>query len=222
MSSVPPGHVGHEIFRDIYKEAGNLMHVRFEWPSIASVFAAVLSMSGVAPSARGQASDACWVRGDPSDVAGRASQHDSVSLALDGGTIKVCYGRPRARGRTVMGQLVPYSSPWRMGADEATAIHVPFRARIAGVDVAPGWYSLYAIPEAKQWRIVVNREPQRWGIPINDAVRTRDVGSGSVVTEHLDTPVEALTITLQPRSKSAATMEVSWENTRVRIPLERR
>lgn len=198
------------------------MHVRFEGPSIATVFAAALSIIGLAPIARGQASDACWVRGDPSDVAGRASKHDATSLALDGGTIKVCYGRPRARGRAVMGQLVPYGSPWRMGADEATAIHIPFPARIAGVEVAPGWYSLYAIPEAKQWRIVVNREAQRWGIPINDAVRAMDVGSGLVPAEHVDTPVEALTITLQPKSKSAATMDVSWENTRVRIPVERR
>ena len=121
-----------------------------------------------------------------------------------------------------MGALVPYGEPWRMGADEATAIHVPFPARIAGVGVAPGWYSLYAIPEAKQWRIVVNRDARRWGTPINDAVRAKDVGSGLVSAEHLDAPVEALTMTLQPTSQSAATLNVEWENTRVRIPIERR
>lgn len=197
-----------------------VMNQRFDRFLITTVF--VLSVAGFAPSARGQASDACWLRGDASDVAGRASQHDSTSVALDGGTIKVCYGRPRMRGRAIMGHLVPYGAAWRLGADEATAIHIPFPARIAGVDVAPGWYSLYAIPESKQWRVVVNRDAQRWGVPIDDAVRARDVGAGLVPAEHIDKPVEALTITLHPTSSSAATMDVEWENTRVRIPVERR
>jgi hypothetical protein len=121
-----------------------------------------------------------------------------------------------------MGQLVPYDVPWRMGADEATAIHVPFPARIAGVNVAPGWYSLYAIPQAKQWRIVVNGIAQRWGIPIGDDVSAKDIGSGIVPTEHLDKQVEMLTMTLTPKSKSSATLDVAWENTRVRIPVDRR
>ncbi len=177
----------------------------------------------VSASVRAQApAEACWIRGDAGEVAVRASQHDSTSLALDGGTIKLCYGRPGRHGRVIFGQLVPNGVPWRMGADEATAIHVSFPARIAGVNVAPGWYSIYAIPGAKEWRVVVNGDAQRWGIPISDAVRAKDVGSGVVPVEHVDAPVEALTITLRPKSKSAATMDMEWENTRVRIPVERR
>jgi hypothetical protein len=167
--------------------------------------------------------DGCWFRGNASNAALRASPRDSTSLVLEGGTaVKVCYGRPQRRGRAVMGQLVPYDVPWRMGADEATAIHVPFPARIAGVNVAPGWYSLYAIPQAKQWRIVVNGIAERWGIPIGDDVSAKDIGSGVVPTEHLDKQVEMLTMTLTPKSKSSATLDVAWENTRVRIPVDRR
>lgn len=189
---------------------------------IGTVLATSLLVFGAAHTALTQASDACWIQGNPTDVAGRPSKLDSTSLSLGGGTVKVCYGRPERRGRPVMGQLVPNGAPWRMGANEATAIHVSFPARIAGVSVAPGWYSIYAIPEAKEWRIAVNRDAQRWGIPINDAVRAKDVGTGVVPVEHIDKPVEALTITLRPTSKSAATMDVEWENTRVRIPVERR
>lgn len=188
----------------------------------AALFIAMVLAAGSAPALAQTGSDACWLTGSPGEVAGRASKHDSTSVALDAGTVKVCYGRPQRRDRTIMGQLVPYGQPWRMGADEATAIHVPFRARIAGVDVAPGWYSLYAIPDANQWRIVVNRDAQRWGVPINEAIRAKDVGSGIVRSEKLDRPVEALTITLRSTSKSAATMDVEWENTRVRVPVGRR
>jgi hypothetical protein len=168
-----------------------------------------------------QGADACWLQGKAADVGRRKSAHDSTSLAMDGGTLKVCYGRPRQLGRPIMGRLVPYREPWRMGADEATAIHVPFRARIAGVAVEPGWYSIYAIPAEKEWRIVVNSDAQRWGIPLDDAVRAKDVGSGTVAVEHVAKPVEALTITLRTTSPTAATMDVEWADTRVKIPVER-
>jgi hypothetical protein len=197
--------------------------VRFGCRAIGTVLAVALLTLCFAPRARGQpARDACWIRGNPGDVAVRASEHDSASLALDGAMIKVCYGRPGRHHRQIMGQLVPYGTAWRLGADEATAIHVSFPARIAGVNVAPGWYSLYAIPEPKQWRIIVNGDAQRWGIPINDAVRAKDVGDGVVSAEHLANPVDVLTITLRGTSNSTATLDVEWENTRIRIPVERR
>ena len=175
------------------------------------------------PGARARAqSDGCWIRGSASEAKTRPSPLDSASVALDGGPIKVCYSRPSRHSRTVMGELVPYGTPWRLGANEATSIHVPFPARIAGADIAPGWYSLYVVPERKQWRVVVNGEAQRWGTPIDDAVRTKDIGSGVVPAERLDKPVETLTISLRRKSNTAASMDVEWENTRVRIPVERR
>jgi Protein of unknown function (DUF2911) len=189
---------------------------------VATAAAAAFVIGAPQPVRAQAAADACWIQGDASGVARRPSPLDSTSVALDGGTIKVCYGRPSQRGRAVMGALVPYGEPWRLGANESTAIHVPFRARIAGTDVAPGWYSLYVIPEAKQWRVVVNRTAQRWGVPINSLVREQDVGSGVVPVEHLEKPVETLTITLSRNSSSSATMNVEWENTRVRVPVERR
>ncbi|MGH7622802.1 MAG: DUF2911 domain-containing protein [Gemmatimonadaceae bacterium] len=186
-------------------------------------FAVVLVAARHAPIAlRAQGSDACWFQAGEGDVASRQSKHDSVQVAMNGGTVKVCYGRPQMRGRAVMGKLVPYGEPWRLGADEATAIHVPFAARIAGVSVEPGWYSIYAIPQDKQWQIVVNSEAQRWGIPIDAKVRAKDVGTGTVAAEHADKPAEALTISLRSTSPTMATMTIEWENTRVNVPVEKR
>ena len=188
-----------------------------------AIFAVAFVAAMPAAHARAQSpNDACWIRGNPGDVRARPSALDSTAVTLDAGTIKICYGRPSARGRPVMGQLVPYGVPWRLGANEATAIHVPFAARIAGTNVVAGWYSLYVIPDEKQWRVAVNREARRWGTPIDDAVRTQDIGTSIVPVEHLDTPVETLTITLRRQSKSTATIDVEWENTRVRIPVETR
>ena len=136
--------------------------------------------------------------------------------------MKVCYGRPHQNGREIMGKLVPYGEPWRAGADEATAIRVPFPARIAGVNVEPGWYSLYTIPGEKQWKIVVNSVAQRWGVPIDEKVRAKDVGTGTVASEHLAAPAETLTISLAKSSPTSATMDIAWADTHVRVPIEKR
>ena len=163
----------------------------------------------------------CWIRGDRARLANRASPHDSTTLVIGNDTITVCYARVARRDRQIMGGLVPYGEPWRLGANEATAIYVPFRATIAGVAVEPGWYSLYAVPGEREWRIVVNRETERWGIPINASVTARDVGSGTVPVERVDDPVENLTMTLRPAGQGAE-LEIAWENTRVRVPIARR
>ena len=186
---------------------------------LAAVLVAARRFTEVAPA---QGSDGCWFLGKSAEVAQRKSPHDSASVALDGGTVKVCYGRPHQSGREIMGKLVPYGEPWRMGADEATAIHVPFPARIAGVSVEPGWYSLYAVPGDKQWQIVVNSVSQRWGIPIDEKVRAKDVGTGTVASEHLATPAEMLTIGLAAASPTKAMMDIAWANTHVRVPIEKR
>lgn len=172
------------------------------------------TVSGTPPAPPG-----CWVRGPREDLELRISELDSASVELEGGTVKVCYSRPRKLGRPVMGRLVPYGEPWRLGANEATAIHVPFRAEIAGVDVAPGWYSLYAVPGRETWDVVVNRERRRWGIPLDREVRGNDIGSGTVPVEQLSETVERLTIRLERASADTAEMVVSWERTRVRVPV---
>jgi hypothetical protein len=163
----------------------------------------------------------CWTRGAAADAAQRSSPLDSASVQVGGATVKVCYGRPSARGRKVMGELVPFDRPWRLGANEATSIELPFAAELAGVRVPAGTYSLYAIPGASSWQVVVNRGVERWGIPLNDDVRAKDVGAGRVTTEAVATPVETLTLSFAPATANATELVVEWEKTRVRIPIRR-
>jgi hypothetical protein len=163
----------------------------------------------------------CRHRGAPAQLATRASPLDSVETRLGGSAIKVCYGRPSARGRQIMGGLVPYGEPWRLGANEPTTLYLPFTAEIGGVRVDSGAYSLYAIPRESEWEIHVNRAVERWGIPIDPAVRAQDVGRGTFRVEALDRHVEQLTLSFTPPSRNATELVVEWERTRVRIPLRR-
>ena len=183
------------------------------------VATAVLLLTTSAGTAGAQEVPGCWVRGERADLELRASPFDSASVALDAGTVKVCYSRPRKLGRPIMGRLVPYGAPWRMGADEATSIHLPVAGSVAGVDLQPGWYSLYAVPGEREWQIVVNREARRWGTPIDDAVRAADIGHGNVSAHTADSFEDLLRARFDQSADNAAELVVHWDRTAVRIPV---
>lgn len=186
---------------------------------IALVAAALALLTPGTATAHPDSTQACWARGTPERIAARPSILDSTSVTLGAGTVKVCYGRPRKNDRQIMGGLVPFGEPWRMGANEATVIYMPSAGSIAGVPVQAGSYSLYAIPSEKEWQIVVNSATQRWGIPINAAVREKDVGSGAVAVESAPTSEDQLRMSLEKRGDKAADLVLHWDVARVRIPV---
>ena len=161
----------------------------------------------------------CTHRGTAADVARRASPLDSLQLTIDGAIVKVCYGRPSARGRTMLGGENPFGQPWRLGANEPTRLILPFAAEVAGVHVEPGTYSLYVVPQQTSWEVHVNKAVDRWGIPIDSQVQAQDAGKGTVPVETLAQPVEQLTLRLV--AGSPAELVVEWEKTRVRIPIKK-
>jgi hypothetical protein len=163
---------------------------------------------------------ACYLaRGTVEEAAERPSPLGQTTFALGGQEAKLCYGRPSARGRTVFGELEAFGAPWRSGANEATAIHLPFAADIGGVALEPGSYSLYTVPGEEEWEVVLNGTAERWGIPISAEVRAADIGSFTRPAESMDDLVETLTYRWESQSADAGELILEWENTRIRIPV---
>lgn len=181
-------------------------------------FATLLATPALAGAQIGQ----CTFRGTADALSERPSPLDSVDVDLGGESAKLCYGRPSARGRHVVGGQDPYGSPWRLGANEPTTLHLPFPASIGDVEVGPGSYSLYAIPEDDSWTIVVNGNINRWGIPISPDVRQSDLGSFIVPVARRDSHLETLHFTFERRSATAGDLVYQWEWTTFRIPIARR
>jgi hypothetical protein len=152
---------------------------------------------------------------------GRSSPYDSATIAVGDGAAKVCYGRPSLRGREMIGgEAVPYGRLWRTGANEPTIIHLNVPARIAGMDVEPGSYALYTIPQpGLEWTLIVNRSTSQWGHESRYSadVEAQEVGRASVPAETLDDTVEQLTIRPADRGEG---LYLEWQNTRVLIPIE--
>lgn len=165
---------------------------------------------------------ACGFGSSSDDLRDRPSPPDSVELAIPGGgRVKVCYSRPSARDRAVMGELVPFGEPWRTGANEATVLRTDSPVRVAGVPLEPGWYSFYTIPGRETWQVVLNRLADRQGVPIDEWVREHDVGSGEAAVQRTAEHVETLTIRGRPEGVGRGLLVLEWERTQVRIPVER-
>jgi hypothetical protein len=189
-----------------------------------SLYASIALLSLAAAPAPVAADSACPVLlPDKVPVEGRQSPLDSLTFTVAKQTVKVCYGRPSARGRTMIGgTAVPYSKLWRTGANEPTVIFTPVALEIAGVKVQPGKYSLYSVPGEKEWQIIVNRSTSQWGHEneYTKAVEAQEVGRGKVPAERVSAPVETFTISPDPASGETRRLVLTWEKTRVAIPIK--
>src|SRR5271170_403492 len=83
----------------------------------------------------------------------------------DGKTIHVDYSSPRMRGRKIYGDLVPYGEPWRAGANDATTFVIDTSVTAGGTPVPAGNYTLFVLPTAKDWKLIISKETGEWGIP---------------------------------------------------------
>ena len=166
---------------------------------------------------------ACAPTASGAELTGRASPFDSITVAVGSGRAKVCYSRPSLRGRTMLGgEAVPWGQLWRFGANEPTIIHLNTAARIAGAEVEPGSYSLYAIPaEEGEWTLIVNRSTSQWGHEgqYTSEVQAQEVGRYPVSAEATDETVERFTIRPNPDGSGVI---AEWQDSRIHIPIEPR
>ena len=163
----------------------------------------------------------CHFRGAPEALAERMSPLDSVAITLGDSQAKLCYGRPSARGRTMVGGEDHLGQPWRMGANEPTTLHLPFAARLGSIDLPPGQYSLYAIPAETEWTVIVNTNTNRWGIPISAEVRSSDLGSVKVTPKESSNYVETMTFSFQGSDLSGL-ITFAWERKTFDLAISRR
>ena len=161
---------------------------------------------------------------DDSDPATRPSPLDSVMFSVGGTSVKVCYGRPSAKGRTMIGgAAVPYDKIWRTGANEPTMIHTSGRLSIAGIEIGPGSYSVYSVPGEQGWQIVLNRSITQWGHErfYSDDVAAQEIGRADVEARRTSSHVETFTMRTEG-SGDMITLILEWENTLVAVPIRQR
>lgn len=148
---------------------------------------------------------------------GPLSPRDTVRATIDGANVLIDYSRPSARGRTVLGGLVPYGAVWRTGANDATQLITDAPLRIGDVEVAPGRYSLFTLPREDGWDLIINRRVGMSGLEHDPA---QDVGRVSMRQAENPTHTEQFTIRLDPAG-TGAWLRILWGNAAVSVPVRR-
>ena len=161
----------------------------------------------------------CYIaRGTMEEAQQRPSPLRETPFTVGGNEGLLCYGAPSARGRDIMGGLVVYGQPERIGANEPTTIHLAGPANVGGVELGAGSYSIYAVPGADEWVFFVNSNWERWGIPIDETVRSSEIGTFTATPEPIDEFVETLTYSFEPMGENTmGDVVLEWENTRVKF-----
>ncbi|MFZ0296624.1 MAG: DUF2911 domain-containing protein [Candidatus Sulfotelmatobacter sp.] len=150
---------------------------------------------------------------------GKAKPSPAASATCDlggGKSIKTDYSSPRMRGRKIYGDLVPFDKVWRTGANEATTFVPSSDVEVGGKNVPAGSYTIFTVPNADQWKLIINKKTGEWGIPYK--YESDELGRVDMKVSKLPSPVEDFTISYV-KSGSGCTMHIDWETTRASVEI---
>lgn len=133
------------------------------------------------------------------------------------GNIELNYSRPSAKGRKVFGDLVPFDKVWRTGANNATVLTFSDDVTIGGVAVKAGKYGLLSIPNDGEWTLIITKD-----VNVNSPAlykQENDVVRVQAKTNKLKEKVETFTIQFANITNSTCDVELSWDATKVVLPV---
>lgn len=140
----------------------------------------------------------------------------TASVTLNGKNVSINYNSPSMRGRVIMGGLVPYDKVWRTGANPATTIKTETDLMIGTALVPAGTYTLYTLPSADIWKLIINKQTGQWGLTYN---ADQDLARVDMMKAALPAPQEAMSISFENTSGGKTELHVRWEKTDVWVPV---
>ena len=146
----------------------------------------------------------------------RPSPFAMVTMKYEDTYVKVTYNRPHRRDRIIFGELVPFDKIWRTGANEATELTTTKSLNFGGKLLEAGTYTLFTIPSAEKWTIILNSGLGQWGT--RDYNQELDISRFEVPVELIKENYEPFTIEFEQES-STTHLVMMWENSKVSIPI---
>ena len=132
----------------------------------------------------------------------------------DGKSVKIDYSSPRAKGRKIFGDLVPYGQIWRTGANESTTFVTDSDITVGGQKVPAGSYTIFTVPEAGKWTLVISKKTGEWGTDYPGP--SEDLTRAPMTVSKTSGPVENFTISFD-QAGNKCTLHADWENTRASV-----
>ena len=133
------------------------------------------------------------------------------------GSIELSYSRPNLKGRSAIGELVPFGKVWRTGANSATTLNFSDDVVIGGKTIAAGKYGLVTIPGKESWIIIITKQldvtsPSAYKEE-NDVVR---VNASPATTKE---KTETFAMQFGNVKSNSCDLMINWENTSVALPI---
>lgn len=151
----------------------------------------------------------------PAPTAARppASPRDTARGVVGEASVLVDYGRPSKRGRAIFaaGGVVPYGQVWRTGANAATTLVTSGDLLVGETRVPAGTYTLYTVPNADAWQLVINRQTGQWGTQYD---QSRDLARVPMRVTALPAPVEQFTVAVE-----GGALVMRWDTVQASAPL---
>ena len=145
-----------------------------------------------------------------------ASPGMDATVSIGDHTVAVKNSAPSVKGRKIFGGLVPYGQVWRAGANSATALHTDGDLMIGKLMVPKGDYTLYVLPTADSWQLIVNKQTGQWGTEYSEG---QDLGRVKMTVTKAAAPVELFKISLSPVGGKNVNLRMEWEETVATVPL---
>jgi hypothetical protein len=139
-----------------------------------------------------------------------------AEATIDGKKLTIDYSAPSRRDRVILGGLVPYGKVWRTGANAATTFTTATDVMIGNLHVPAGTYTLYTIPNEKDWTLIVNKKTGQWGTQYDES---QDLGRVQMTVKALPKTVETFAIGVTPGKARTGTLTMAWENTEASVPI---
>jgi hypothetical protein len=146
---------------------------------------------------------------------GMLSPRQTYRANIGPANIWIDYSRPAMRGRPIWGALVPYGRVWRTGANDAAHLATDRTIDLGGLTLAPGTYTLFLLPSADDWTLLVNRKTGMSGLDYDAA---QDVGRVKLNKQTTTAPAEWFTIDVE-ESGANGTLNFAWDRTRASVPI---
>lgn len=145
----------------------------------------------------------------------------SCKVTQDVGLIKVdiAYSRPSSKGRKVFGELVPYGELWRTGANATTQITFSDDASVGGTKLPKGTYVIFTKPGEKEWEVIFYKNLSIGANPGKDFKEEDVAARVKVPSQSIRDLVETFTMNFNNLRNNGADLEITWEYTKVVVPI---
>jgi len=135
----------------------------------------------------------------------------TASVTVAGGTIDIHYNTPHLRGRHLGGsEIVPYGQVWRTGANPATTLITSVPLKFGDLLVPAGTHTIYTLPTATDWKLIVNNETGQWGTEYKPEM---DLGRVAMKAKPMTAPQEVMSLTFEKTAANSTELHVRWDTT---------